>query len=51
MKKNLLTAVLMVISFPSFASASVTQVPEPASMLLFGAGLIGVGIMIKKFKS
>lgn len=51
MKKNLLVAVLMVMSIPSLALASVaTRVSEPASMLLFGAGLIGVGIMRKKFK-
>jgi len=52
MKKNRWVEVLMVMSIPSLAIASVGSdpVPEPTSMLLFGAGLIGIAIMRKKIK-
>ena len=49
MKNNLLVALIMVMSIPSLALASV-RVPEPASMSLVGAGLVAVAIMRKKFK-
>ena len=53
MKKNKWVAVLMVMSIPSLALASVGSdpVPEPTSMLFFGAGLIGIAIMRKKYKA
>ena len=54
MKKNKwVAAVLMVMSIPSLALASMGSdpVPEPTSMLFFGAGLIGIAIMRKKYKA
>jgi len=53
MKKNKWVAVLMVMSIPSLALASMGSdpVPEPTSMLFFGAVLIGIAIMRKKYKT
>lgn len=53
MKKDKWVAMLMVMSIPSLALASVGSdpVPEPTSMLFFGAGLIGMAIMRKKYKN
>jgi len=49
MKKNVLTAVLLVMGIRSLALATV-EVPEPTSMLLFGYGVVGVGIMGRLFE-
>ena len=53
MKKNKWVGVLIVMSIPSLALASMGSdpVPEPTSMLFFGAGLIGIAIMRKKYKA
>jgi hypothetical protein len=50
MKKNQWVAVIMVASIPSLALAGMgpAPVPQPASMLFFGAGHIGLPIMGKK---
>ena len=53
MKKNKWVGVLIVMSIPSLALASIGSdpIPEPTSMLFFGAGLIGMAIMRKKYKA
>ena len=53
MKKNKWVAVLMVISIPTLALASMGSAPgpEPATMLFFGAGLIGIAILRIKYKA
>jgi hypothetical protein len=33
-----------------FSSNEVSQVPEPSSLLMLGAGLIGVFTLVRKFK-